>query len=102
MPICDLPAVLDHESPPGFSENRLYRFEVSFTGPPMIRRTRGALSAAAITPLVDSHANAAYPCGTVRASCTSSSFRCGRGTPIKPSSGPALRCRREGLMPDSQ
>ena len=59
MPICDLPAVLDHESPPGFSENRLYRFEVSFTGPPMIRRTRGALSAAAITPLVDSHANAA-------------------------------------------
>jgi hypothetical protein len=31
------------------------RFEVSFNGPPMIRRTRGALSAAAITPLVDRH-----------------------------------------------
>lgn len=42
-----------------FSETRLYRYEVSFTGPPMIRRTRCALSAAAITPLVDKHANAA-------------------------------------------
>lgn len=36
-------------------ENPLDRFEVSFNGPPMIRRTRGALSAAAITPLVDRH-----------------------------------------------
>ena len=35
------------------------RFEVSFNGPPMIRRTRGALSAAAITPLVDRHNNLA-------------------------------------------
>ncbi len=40
-------------------ENRLDRFEVSFNGPPMIRRTRGALSAAAITPLVDRHNNQA-------------------------------------------
>ena len=37
----------------------LDRFEVSFTGPQMVRRTRGALSVAAITPLVDRHANAA-------------------------------------------
>jgi hypothetical protein len=36
-------------------ESLLYRFEVSFNGPPMSRRTRGALSAAAITPLVDRH-----------------------------------------------
>jgi hypothetical protein len=36
-------------------ESLLDRFEVSFNGPPMIRRTRGALSAAAITPLVDRH-----------------------------------------------
>lgn len=35
--------------------DRLDRFEVSFNGPAMIRRTRGALSAAAITPLVDRH-----------------------------------------------
>jgi hypothetical protein len=30
-------------------------YEVSFIGPPMDRRTRGALSAAAITPLADRH-----------------------------------------------
>jgi hypothetical protein len=40
-------------------ESLLDRFEVSFSGPPMIRRTRGALSAAAITPLVDRHNNLA-------------------------------------------
>jgi hypothetical protein len=40
-------------------ETLLDRFEVSFNGPPMIRRTRGALSAAAITPLVDRHNNLA-------------------------------------------
>jgi hypothetical protein len=58
--ISDLPvAKLDRECPPTSSESRLYRFEVSFTGPPMIRRIRCALSAAAITPLVDRHANAA-------------------------------------------
>jgi hypothetical protein len=36
-------------------ENRQDRFEVTFSGPPMIRRTRGALAAAGITPLVDRH-----------------------------------------------
>ncbi len=58
MPLCDLPTgKLDPLL--AFPQTRLYRFEVSFTGPPMIRRIRGALSAAAITPLVDRHANAA-------------------------------------------
>jgi hypothetical protein len=42
-----------------FPQTELDRFEVSFTGPPMIRRIRGALSAAGITPLVDRHANTA-------------------------------------------
>ena len=40
-------------------ENQVGRFEVSFNGPPMIRRTRGALAAAAITPLADRHNNMA-------------------------------------------
>ena len=58
MPVHDLPAAkLDR--PVAFPRARLCRFEVSFTGPPMTRRIRGALSAAAITPLVDRHANAA-------------------------------------------
>ena len=41
------------------SETLEDRFEVSFNGPPMIRRTRGALAAAAITPLADRHNNLA-------------------------------------------
>ena len=58
VPIYDLPAAkLDR--PPAFPQARLYRYEVSFTGPPMIRRIRGALSAAGITPMVDRHADAA-------------------------------------------
>jgi hypothetical protein len=35
------------------------RFEVSFNGPPMVRRTRGALAAAAMTLLADRHNNLA-------------------------------------------
>jgi hypothetical protein len=40
-------------------ENVLGRFEVSFSGPKMVRRTRGSLAAAAITPLADRHRNTA-------------------------------------------
>lgn len=40
---------------PAAVESPLLRFEVRFKGPAMTRRTRGALSAAAITPLVDRH-----------------------------------------------
>lgn len=41
------------------SQGPLLTFEVSFSGPPMLRRTRGALSAASITPLADRHNSAA-------------------------------------------